>query len=58
VAEEKEADIVTMFQPKEIEDARFSAEIRAGITTFTTMAYVIAVNVQLHSCRTGVVRFS
>ncbi|KAK3902549.1 permease family-domain-containing protein [Staphylotrichum tortipilum] len=30
--------------PKEIHDACFSAEIRAGITTFTTMAYIIAVN--------------
>ncbi|KAK4104809.1 hypothetical protein N658DRAFT_542115 [Parathielavia hyrcaniae] len=30
--------------PKEIRDAHLSTEIRAGITTFTTMAYVIAVN--------------
>ncbi|KAK4127465.1 hypothetical protein N657DRAFT_661582 [Parathielavia appendiculata] len=30
--------------PKEIHDACLSTEIRAGITTFTTMAYVIAVN--------------
>jgi adenine/guanine/hypoxanthine permease len=32
-------------QPKAIEDANFSTEIRAGLTTFATMAYIIAVNV-------------
>ncbi|KAJ4302113.1 hypothetical protein N0V88_002249 [Collariella sp. IMI 366227] len=30
--------------PKEIVDARFVVELRAGLTTFTTMAYIIAVN--------------
>ncbi len=32
-------------QPKEISDASFLTEIRAGLTTFATMAYIIAVNV-------------
>ena len=31
-------------QPKEIQDAYFSTEIRAGMTTFATMSYIIAVN--------------
>ncbi|KAK0635690.1 inner membrane protein yieG [Bombardia bombarda] len=30
--------------PEEIPDANFSTEIRAGLTTFATMAYIIAVN--------------
>ncbi|KAK0720374.1 permease family-domain-containing protein [Lasiosphaeris hirsuta] len=30
--------------PDEIKDANFSTEIRAGLTTFATMAYIIAVN--------------
>lgn len=32
-------------QEKERKDARFLTEIRAGLTTFFTMAYIIAVNV-------------
>ena len=36
-------------QEKEIEHARFTAEIRAGLTTFFTMAYVISVNVSTES---------
>jgi xanthine/uracil/vitamin C permease (AzgA family) len=32
-------------QPQEIQDASFYTEIRAGLTTFATMAYIIAVNV-------------
>lgn len=36
-------------QEKEIEHARFTAEIRAGLTTFFTMAYVISVNVSRES---------
>jgi AGZA family xanthine/uracil permease-like MFS transporter len=30
---------------KEIRNARFTTEVRAGLTTFFTMAYIIAVNV-------------
>jgi xanthine/uracil/vitamin C permease (AzgA family) len=30
----------------EIPDANFSTELRAGLTTFATMAYIIAVNVR------------
>lgn len=37
------ANIVS--QPKEIAGSYFLGEIRAGVTTFTTMAYIIAVNV-------------
>jgi hypothetical protein len=33
-------------QPKEIQGATFFREIRAGLTTFATMAYIIAVNVR------------
>jgi xanthine/uracil/vitamin C permease (AzgA family) len=29
----------------EIQDANFSTELRAGLTTFATMSYIIAVNV-------------
>lgn len=32
-------------QPEQIQDASFYTEIRAGLTTFATMAYIIAVNV-------------
>lgn len=32
-------------QPKELAGSSFLGEIRAGVTTFTTMAYIIAVNV-------------
>jgi AGZA family xanthine/uracil permease-like MFS transporter len=34
-----------LFQPNEIKNARFTTELRAGLTTFFTMAYIIAVNV-------------
>lgn len=34
-------------QPQEIQDASFYTEIRAGLTTFATMAYIIAVNVSI-----------
>jgi AGZA family xanthine/uracil permease-like MFS transporter len=37
--------ILPLSQPKEIADARLSTEIRAGLTTFATMAYIVAVNV-------------
>ncbi|RDA88943.1 hypothetical protein CP532_0672 [Ophiocordyceps camponoti-leonardi (nom. inval.)] len=35
--------------PNEIHDATFIREFRAGLTTFTTMAYIIAVNASLLS---------
>ncbi|KAG8159592.1 hypothetical protein KVR01_010229 [Diaporthe batatas] len=35
--------------PQEIEDASFYTEIRAGLTTFATMAYIIAVNADILS---------
>jgi hypothetical protein len=34
-------------KPNEIRGARFTTEMRAGLTTFFTMAYIIAVNVSL-----------
>ena len=34
-------------KPNEIKGARFTTELRAGLTTFFTMAYIIAVNVSL-----------
>lgn len=34
-----------LLQPKQIPGASFFREIRAGLTTFATMAYIIAVNV-------------
>lgn len=34
-------------QEKELKNAKFLTEIRAGLTTFFTMAYVIAVNASL-----------
>lgn len=37
-----------LIQPDEIHDANFSTEIRAGLTTFATMAYIIAVNVNTY----------
>lgn len=37
---------LTNLKEKEIKNARFTTEIRAGLTTFFTMAYVISVNVQ------------
>ncbi|KAK3327979.1 hypothetical protein B0T19DRAFT_179314 [Cercophora scortea] len=33
--------------PDEISDANFSTELRAGLTTFATMAYIIAVNASI-----------
>ena len=41
--------IVLLTCPKgqEIKNTRFTTEIRAGLTTFFTMAYIIAVNVSL-----------
>ncbi|KAL1884187.1 hypothetical protein VTK73DRAFT_5323 [Phialemonium thermophilum] len=35
--------------PHEIRDANFATEIRAGLTTFATMAYIIAVNASILS---------
>ncbi|KJR80422.1 uncharacterized protein SPSK_05589 [Sporothrix schenckii 1099-18] len=32
--------------PEEIRHANFATEIRAGLTTFATMAYIVAVNVR------------
>lgn len=32
-------------QPKERKNSKFLTELRAGLTTFFTMAYIIAVNV-------------
>ena len=37
--------LLTGEQPKEKHDASFWKEIRAGITTFTAMLYIVAVNV-------------
>lgn len=34
-------------QDKEIPNSYFTTEVRAGITTFFTMAYIISVNVSL-----------
>ena len=34
-----------LYQPKERKGSKFLTEIRAGLTTFFTMAYIIAVNV-------------
>ncbi len=42
---EADSSSILMVQPKQIEDANFTTEIRAGLTTFATMAYIIAVNV-------------
>jgi AGZA family xanthine/uracil permease-like MFS transporter len=38
-------DIADALQPKERKGSKFFTEIRAGLTTFFTMAYIIAVNV-------------
>jgi AGZA family xanthine/uracil permease-like MFS transporter len=40
-------------QPREIHNATFLNEVRAGITTFATMAYIIAVNVRKYRPRHG-----
>lgn len=37
--------VLTLEQPKQIADSSFLREVRAGATTFATMAYIIAVNV-------------
>lgn len=37
--------VLTFEQPKQIADSSFLREVRAGATTFATMAYIIAVNV-------------
>lgn len=37
--------LTRFFKDKEIKNSRFLTEIRAGLTTFFTMAYIIAVNV-------------
>lgn len=41
----RKANSPSTTQPEEIQDANFSTEIRAGLTTFATMSYIIAVNV-------------
>jgi adenine/guanine/hypoxanthine permease len=41
--------VLTYEQPKERKGSKFLTEIRAGLTTFFTMAYIIAVNVSLLS---------
>lgn len=46
-------DVAYPVQPKEIPDSTFLREIRAGVTTFATMAYIIAVNVSGHFYRMG-----
>lgn len=38
--------MLTHTQANEIKNTRFLTEIRAGLTTFFTMAYIIAVNVR------------
>jgi hypothetical protein len=37
--------LLTVPQPNQIDNTTFIKEIRAGLTTFATMAYIIAVNV-------------
>jgi len=39
--------ILTIFKAQEIKNTRFLREVRAGLTTFFTMAYIIAVNVSI-----------
>jgi adenine/guanine/hypoxanthine permease len=41
-----------LWQLKERKGSKFLTEIRAGLTTFFTMAYIIAVNVRLVSAYT------
>jgi hypothetical protein len=43
-----------VLQEKEIKNARFTTEVRAGLTTFFTMAYVISVNVCINNEWKGV----
>ncbi|KAF1365167.1 purine transporter [Lizonia empirigonia] len=40
--------------PNEIKGARFTTELRAGLTTFFTMAYIIAVNWLIHHLQASV----
>lgn len=40
---------LTKLQDREIKNSRFTTEIRAGLTTFFTMAYVISVNVRTNT---------
>jgi adenine/guanine/hypoxanthine permease len=42
---EQEFDGANALQPKQRKGSKFLTEIRAGLTTFFTMAYIIAVNV-------------
>lgn len=42
---------LTCIQPLEIKNTKFTTEVRAGLTTFFTMAYIIAVNVRLSPAR-------
>jgi len=42
-----------LLQPDELQDAHFLTEISAGLTTFATMAYIIAVNVSLDEWVSG-----
>jgi AGZA family xanthine/uracil permease-like MFS transporter len=37
--------MLTIAQDLEIKNTRFTTELRAGLTTFFTMCYIIAVNV-------------
>ena len=46
---ESQPPLLTINQAKEIAGSSFFREIRAGLTTFATMAYIIAVNVNSHS---------
>jgi len=39
------ADVADHPKHNAIKNARFTTELRAGLTTFFTMAYIIAVNV-------------
>ena len=43
-------------QEKEIKNTAFLTEIRAGLTTFATMAYIIAVNVSYPAGETALER--
>jgi hypothetical protein len=43
--------LLTFSQPLEIKNTKFTTEVRAGLTTFFTMAYIIAVNVRTPICQ-------
>jgi AGZA family xanthine/uracil permease-like MFS transporter len=47
------AHLPPLLQPKEIRGATVFREVRAGLTTFATMAYIIAVNVSGNRPRCG-----